>query len=73
MPKRKTVGKWNPQTQELDWPPTKAQTRLLRDLCVQTKVHMLDVWPHSRREAGERIEGLINPVQHRSANGNELA
>ncbi len=55
------MAKWNADTHELDYPPTAAQLNHLRDLCAQTKTHTFDVISatRTRREASERIEGLI--------------
>ena len=58
MPEHRTCW-WNPTTQQLDYLPTKTQMTVLRDLCARTEVNVLDVYPTSRRDAAERIAGLI--------------
>lgn len=55
--KRKRRAKWNPQTRELDYPPTRKQLMTLRDLCEQAGIPFER--PASRREAQAAIVGLI--------------
>ena len=37
--------KWNPERQAIDYPPTRTQMTVLRDLCARTRVHILDGVP----------------------------
>jgi hypothetical protein len=49
--------KWNPETQQLDYPPTSKQVKAIFALSIRCRVDCVSA--KTRREAGERIEGLI--------------
>lgn len=56
-PKSRPKPKWNPETQQLDYPATLKQVKAVYYLALQCNVGY--VKPKTKREAGERIEGLI--------------
>lgn len=56
-PARKSAAVWNPETGTLDYPPTRAQLRFLRDLALKTRARYTD--PTTKAEAAREIERLL--------------